>query len=66
MSMPAAFIAWIAPSAISSLLARRRRKRRAVDSQLVIRFCASSRDQLAVCWSMMLTLTAHSPASITS
>ena len=64
--MLAAFIAWIAPMAISSLFEISASKGAPEDSQLVIRSCASSRDQLAVCLSMMVMLTPHWPASITS
>ena len=66
MSMPAAFIAWIAPMALSSLLAMTPSKAAPVESQLVIRFCAWSRCQFEVCLSMMLSVTPHSPESITS
>ena len=54
MSMPALFIAWIAPIAISSLLAKTASNGSPAVSQLVIRSSAALRDQPAVCSSMIL------------
>ncbi len=54
MSTLAAFIAWMAPMALSSLLAITPSNGLPVDSQLVIRFWASSRFQFDVCLSMIL------------
>ena len=66
MSMPPAFIAWMAPMAISSLLAMTASNGAPVDIQLVIRLAASSRDQFAVCSSMMFSVTPQLPDAITS
>ena len=63
--MPAAFMAWIAPIAISSLLARTKSNGSPEDIQLVIKSCASSRDQFADCSSMMV-MKLHISMPITS
>ncbi len=56
--MPAAFIAWIAPIAISSLLANTTSNGSPEDMKLVIRSCASSRLQFAV-WLSMRVMKLH-------